>query len=1479
MVCVLAMDVGAQTLNVPAGWPNANWTVTGSYATTAIAFESDPTTTANFAFDDDDAGSGHEDNIAAESPVIDLTPAFSAGEMSIEVSAEYGFRKNAAVEVLRLEYWNAATSAWVIWSDIVGNNTAILDDFCTIPKTTFRSSSLNISTFTPAQLTGFKYRIFYDDNPAGTGYQYGFCFSSPTLSSLACGAPTGLAVTAASVTTSGADITWTAIPGVTGFEYVLNTTSTDPVGAGTATTATSYSATGLPSSTVHYFHLRTICTAGNSAWRTVSFTTRALPPVNDEIAGAILLTLDEGTACGANAITGISNEASSGSVFVAPTCSTQYTPTTTNGDIWYRFVAPAANVTLNTSAVVGISTVAAVLYSEAAGVYTEVGACGNGWPKNYTGLVPGNTYYLRAWDYGNDNIGTFTLCGYYLNCTVPVATYTVVSDCASGIDQFFVDVDVTNMGSATTLNVSDNQGNTDTATAIGVLRMGPYVNSTSVIITVANSTNAACTITSTARTQTVCPPVNDICSGAIDLATLTSPFSGTTVGALNDYLTYCTNSGTSGSSTAPDIYYSILVPSGSTLKINQTTNNYDSTNIVFYGDCTTRTQIACFDDPDETVVNWANNTGSDQTVYWIQDGISGSGTFTLAWELIDCVNPVATYTVVSDCANGNEEFFVDTDITSLGSASSLAVYDDQGGSVQVVTQAGVYRFGPFANGTPVSITVENEQSATCTLTSPVRTQTVCPPVNDNCTEAIALTVNSSLTCTVVTAGSTNGATASSQTDDVSGTPNNDVWYSFVATATSHRISLTNIVATAGTSVDMGIGIYNGTAGCGSLVLVGSSDPETYDVTGLTAGVTYFVRVYGWGSLATNFNNFDICVGTPPPPPPAPANDNCEAAIALTVNANYGCSVVTAGTTSGATASPQADDVSGTPNNDVWFSFVATGTAHRVSLTNIVATAGTSVDMGIGVYNGTAGCSSLVLVGSSDPETYNVTGLTAGVTYYVRVYGWGTAATNYNTFNICIGSPPPAPANDLIANAAVLNESPVLTCTNAIAGTTESATHSAEYACSTTDVDVWYTFTPSTTGIYNFSRTVSSGTGNGYISVYSGTSASLTRLNTSCSSTSFSQALTAGTQYYVSVSSTATSTLSFVLCVSPAPPAPANDLIANASVLTESTDLNCSNSVAGTTVSATHSAEYACSATDVDVWYTFTPATTGSYLFRRTVSSGTGNGYISVYSGAPGSLTRLNTSCFVNNFTQALTAGTQYYVSVSSTATSTLSFALCVYPLPAVPANDTCATAIATTLPYTQTLDATSATNTGGFVSACGLGMNDGVWYTVVGDGGNITVAITNVIGWDPELGIYTGTCGTFTCVAGVDSGAASVGETYTISNSVVGTTYYINVGNFSGSTDNAEGPFTINITTTLSNPTFDNAAFKAYPNPVKDMLKLSYSQDMTSVSVFNLLGQQVINKELNASEAQVDMSNLSAGTYLVKVAVDNQVKTIKVVKQ
>lgn len=83
----------------------------------------------------------------------------------------------------------------------------------------------------------------------------------------------------------------------------------------------------------------------------------------------------------------------------------------------------------------------------------------------------------------------------------------------------------------------------------------------------------------------------------------------------------------------------------------------------------------------------------------------------------------------------------------------------------------------------------------------------------------------------------------------------------------------------------------------------------------------------------------------------------------------------------------------------------------------------------------------------------------------------------------------------------------------------------------------------------------------------------------------------------------------------------------------------------------------------------------------------------------------------------------------------------------------------------------------------------------------------------------------------------------------------------------------------LGTKDFSSADFKFYPNPVKDVLNLSYIQNISNVSVFNLLGQKVLENTTNATSAQVDMSNLASGSYLVKVTSDNQTKTIKVIKE
>jgi hypothetical protein len=91
-------------------------------------------------------------------------------------------------------------------------------------------------------------------------------------------------------------------------------------------------------------------------------------------------------------------------------------------------------------------------------------------------------------------------------CTNPTATYTIVDDCTNS-GGFLVDVNVSDLGSATSLTISDNQGSTNQAlSAAGTVQFGPFANATDVIITIQNDQDANCTINSGTITQSNCPP-------------------------------------------------------------------------------------------------------------------------------------------------------------------------------------------------------------------------------------------------------------------------------------------------------------------------------------------------------------------------------------------------------------------------------------------------------------------------------------------------------------------------------------------------------------------------------------------------------------------------------------------------------------------------------------------------------------------------------------------------------------------------------------------------------------------------------------------------------------------------------------------------------------------------------------------------------------------------------------------------------------
>jgi hypothetical protein len=72
--------------------------------------------------------------------------------------------------------------------------------------------------------------------------------------------------------------------------------------------------------------------------------------------------------------------------------------------------------------------------------------------------------------------------------------------------------------------------------------------------------------------------------------------------------------------------------------------------------------------------------------------------------------------------------------------------------------------------------------------------------------------------------------------------------------------------------------------------------------------------------------------------------------------------------------------------------------------------------------------------------------------------------------------------------------------------------------------------------------------------------------------------------------------------------------------------------------------------------------------------------------------------------------------------------------------------------------------------------------------------------------------------------------------------------------------------------------FSAYPNPVKDVLNLKAKENITSVSIYNILGQQIFSSEINALTTQIDMSAYESGIYIIKALIGDTEGAVKVIK-
>src|SRR5690606_17119830 len=65
---------------------------------------------------------------------------------------------------------------------------------------------------------------------------------------------------------------------------------------------------------------------------------------------------------------------------------------------------------------------------------------------------------------------------------------------------------------------------------------------------------------------------------------------------------------------------------------------------------------------------------------------------------------------------------------------------------------------------------------------------------------------------------------------------------------------------------------------------------------------------------------------------------------------------------------------------------------------------------------------------------------------------------------------------------------------------------------------------------------------------------------------------------------------------------------------------------------------------------------------------------------------------------------------------------------------------------------------------------------------------------------------------------------------------------------------------------FSTAGLYAYPNPVNDMLTITSQAVIDEVTVYNMLGQNVLSATPKADTATINVSALNNGLYIIKTA-------------
>jgi len=757
------------------------------------------------------------------------------------------------------------------------------------------------------------------------------------------------------------------------------------------------------------------------------------------------ITLTSNTSCINTAGTNV-NATWNPSSLPIPGCGT-----TDKYDVWYTFVAQSSTHTISLSSASG--NIRVQLLSGTCGSFTSL-SCDNS-TLTYNNLTIGNTYYIRVYTQSNNSAGAFNIC---VTHTPPA------NDNCSGATS--LTSNTTCINTVGTLNDASASGST-----LGCFAPGAYYDVWYSFVAVTTTE----TITISSLGANITNPQMQLYSGAC--VSLTSVACGTT-------------SMTQAGLTIGNTYYIRVA--------NLNSNPSGPGGVADFNICVTHTPPA--NDMCAGAISLTSNSSCSITSGTLVGASAstitsiGCGTANRndVWYSFVAVGANTTITLSSAPANPRIQLF-------SGSCASLTSVICVSGTSLVsttLTPGTTYYVRVYTD--PSTISASNTFNICVTHTG---------PANDECANAISLTSN---TGCINTTGTLNLATANVATAlgcHLAGTYY-DVWYSFVAAATTQTVTLSSLGANI---TAPRLQMYTNACAALGAPVCGTT---TITQTGLVIGTTYRIRVSNLGSDPSGGGtaaSFSICVTHA-----GLVNDLCGAATVLTSGPSC---VNTAGTLVGATYTP-VTDCSGYAEVDVWYQFVAQSPNPTITLSG-----SSSNRVRTQLFSGT--CGSLTCLtgntGNATTQIINATCLTVGQTYYVRV----TTSTGVTpTYDICVTDPAAnsAPANDNCSGATTIT--PVTTC-GGIAGTLAGATVSSpsvSSSCSgTPGADVWYSFTATSAFPTITLSSVGTNICTSYIQLFSGACGTLTE-NACISGTSLlpgGTGLTVGNTYYVRIYSPST----------------------------------------------------------------------------------------------------------------------------------------------------------------------------------------------------------------------------------------------------------------------------------------------------------------------------------------------------------------------